>query len=216
MDELTYLSDVFVQNGYPATVVHRILFEEKEKDNTVSEKIDFARVFYAPYHPRARKLYRILEEQFSITPVYQKTRTLGDLLLRKCRGIEKQYMKNTVYKIPCKACDISYIGQSKNSIKTRTGQHKQMCKPAWKKRILKSSKKDNGLAYHHHKTGHEFDFENVQIIIQEKSYWRRLIREGISINTAEKGSLANLQAGFEIDACWEPFILASKLDGYCF
>ena len=34
MDELTYLSDVFVQNGYPATVVHRILFEEKEKDNS--------------------------------------------------------------------------------------------------------------------------------------------------------------------------------------
>jgi hypothetical protein len=90
MDELTYLSDVFVQNSYPATVVHIILFEEKEKDNTVSEKIDFARVFYAPYHPRARKLYRILEEQFNITPVYQKTRTLGDLLLRKCRGIENR------------------------------------------------------------------------------------------------------------------------------
>jgi hypothetical protein len=210
IDELSYLSDVFAQNGYPASVVHRILFEEN--DNAMEEKIDFTRVFYAPYHPRARKLYKVLEKQFSITPIYQKTRTLGDLLLKKCRGVDKQYKKNTVYKIPCKSCDISYIGQSKNSIKTRTGQHKQMCKPTWKKRILKSSKKDNGLAYHHHKTGHEFDFENVQILAQEQSYWRRLIREGICINTAEKGTLANLQAGFEIDACWEPFIAASKFD----
>ena len=121
MDELSYLSDIFAQNGYPATVVHRILFEEKEKDMAIKEKIDFSRVFYAPYHPRARKLYRVLEKQFNITPIFQKTQTLGDLLLKKCRGVDKQYIKNAIYKIPCKSCNISYIGQSKNSIKTRTG-----------------------------------------------------------------------------------------------
>ena len=62
----------FVQNGYPATVVLKILVEEIDKDNAVSEKIDFFRVFYAPYHPRARKCYRVLEKQFNITQIYPK------------------------------------------------------------------------------------------------------------------------------------------------
>jgi hypothetical protein len=206
LEELSHLADIFVQNGYPATLVHRILFEEKEKKKTSDEEIDFQQTFFAPYHPRARKLFKILEEKFDITPIYKKTRTLGDLLMKKCRGIDKQFKKNTVYKVPCSSCPVSYIGQSKNSLKTRMGQHKQMCKPGWKKKIMTSNKKDNGLAYHHHKTGHDFDFDNVQILTQENNYWRRLIREGININTSTKEKLANLQAGFEIDACWQPFL----------
>jgi len=90
----------------------------------------------------------------------------------------------------------------------RNSQHKALCKPALKQRILKSSKKDNGLAFHHHKTGHQFDFENTIILGKEKSYWRRLILEGIRIKFSD--NLVNLQAGYEIDNIWTPMLEESR------
>ena len=73
-----------------------------------------------------------------------------------------------------------------------------------KQKILKSSKKDNGLALHVHQTGHTFDFENTEIIARESNYWRRLILEGIEIKLAN--NLANLQLGYEIDDIWTPIL----------
>ena len=52
------------------------------------------------------------------------------------------------------------------------------CEKKYKQRILKSTKKNDGVAYHHHSTAHKIDFENVDIItqkkeLQEKTYTRR-------------------------------------------
>ena len=38
-----------------------------------------------------------------------------------------------------------------------------------KKKILKTSKKKAGIAFHYHKMGHAIDFENTQIIAEEKN-----------------------------------------------
>ena len=79
-----------------------------------------------------------------------------------------------------------------------------LCRPHLKQKILKSSKKDNGLAFHAHQAGHKFDFDHTEIIAREPNYWRRLILEGIEIKFAS--NLANLQLGYEIDEIWTPIL----------
>ena len=38
------------------------------------------------------------------------------------------------------------------------------------------------MAYQHHNTGHNIDFDRTEIITEEKNYWRRrLIIEGMEI-----------------------------------
>ena len=201
-DELAYLLQVFIQNGYPEKVVYRMLYEEKRKEQ--EREIDFKHTFYVPYHVRAKKLYKVLQENFGIYTIYRKTMTLGDLILKKGRQMEKQFKKHCVYKIPCKQCDQAYIGQSKNTINKRNSQHMAMCRRKIKLKALKNAKKDNGLAFHHQKTGHDFDFDNTEILQQDKNYWRRLILEGIEIKYNE--NLVNLQSGYMIDKCWIPFL----------
>jgi hypothetical protein len=209
-DELAYLSNVFVENGYPGKIVHRILYEEERFKDSLEEKygkafkLDFAKSFYVPYHPRARRLYRILEEKFRFFMAYKKTATLGDLILKKGRNIDKQHQKELVYKIPCSQCEVAYIGQTKKSIKTRNSQHKGLCRPHLKQKILKSSKKDNRLAFHAHQAGHKFDFNHTEIIAREPNSWRRLTLEGIEIKFAS--NLANLQLGYEIDEIRTPIL----------
>jgi len=80
----------------------------------------------------------------------------------------------------------------------------------FKKKLLKSTKKNDGIAFHHHLTCHKFDFQNVEIIAEEKNYWRRLIIEGLEICKLGENK-ANLQAGYEIHECWGPSLDAIKV-----
>ena len=109
-----------------------------------------------------------------------------------------------MYKVPCGECEKAYLGQTKNTIDTRNGQHRAMCRRKVKLSKLKTSKKDNGLVFHHMQSGHEFDFTNTQVIRTDTGYYRRLILEGIEIRFND--NLVNLQAGFIIDECWMPFL----------
>ena len=110
-DELAYLLEVFIQNGYHEKTVWRILYQET-KQNTVKEEIDFAKSLYVPYHPRTKRLYKMIKEEFGFNVIYKKTQTLGDILQKKGRTIEKQYKRNTVYSIPCQQCPKKYVGQT--------------------------------------------------------------------------------------------------------
>lgn len=82
-----------------------------------------------------------------------------------------------------------------------------MCRRKVTANKLRQDKKDNGLAYHHLKTGHEFDLENAKILSVEKNYWRRLIVEGIEIRYTP--NTANLKTGFDINEIWSPFLNAT-------
>ena len=71
-------------------------------------------------------------------------------------------------------------------------------------------KKRDGIAFRYHETEHTIDFENKQIIAEEKASWKRLIIEGIEIKKLSQAERANLQMGYEIDPIWDTFIESIK------
>ena len=85
-------------------------------------------------------------------------------------------------------------------------RHENWCKKKYKTKILKSTKKNDGIAFHHHQTGHTIDFANTKILEEEKSYWRRLITEGLEIKKLPITKRANMQSGYEIDPCWDDIL----------
>ena len=92
----------------------------------------------------------------------------------------------------------------------RCNEHANRCKKKYKRKILKSTKKNDGIAFHHHQTGHNIDFEGTTILAEEKSYWRRLIVEGIEIKKLNPAGRANIQLGYEIDPRWDPVLYPKK------
>ena len=128
--ELSHLLEVFIQNGYPERLVHRVLYKEtignKMTQQNQKEPIDFHNSFYVPFHNRAKKLYEILLKKFGISTVFRKTQTLRNLIKKKGKQIEKIYTKNAVYKVPCGEWGKAHMGQTKNTIHTRNGHHRAM------------------------------------------------------------------------------------------
>ena len=109
-----------------------MLYQEN-KEKGPKQEIDFANAIYTPYHPRARRLYKMLEEEFGITVIFKKTQTLGDILLKKGRSIEKQHRKNIIYSIPCKDCPKKYVGQTTGTLRKRCKEHENWCKKKYQR-----------------------------------------------------------------------------------
>ena len=85
-EELNFLHQVFLENGFPESLVSKILYQNHARDRSdMSEGngTDDRNIIIAPYHPALQQLNKKLKKHFNITTVFQKTKTLGDFILRR-------------------------------------------------------------------------------------------------------------------------------------
>ena len=69
-------------------------------------------------------------------------------------------MKEAIYKIPCKECEVVYLGETKQKLGTRTKEHFASCQKAFLSQAVHHSiKNDTGLPYHFLHSGHSFDLK---------------------------------------------------------
>ncbi|KYM80408.1 hypothetical protein ALC53_09147 [Atta colombica] len=110
-------------------------------------------------HPRYHKfIFDAINERVKKLFINQVDKTRED---NNSEDINKTFMKNSknvVYKVPCKDCDATYVGQTKRKLNTRINKHKSQLR------------KNNGI-----------DWENVKVIDRERYLGNRLVSEMIHI-----------------------------------
>ncbi|KYQ46149.1 Histone-lysine N-methyltransferase SETMAR [Trachymyrmex zeteki] len=94
---------------------------------------------------------------------------------------------NVVYKIFCKSCDASYVGQTCRQLKSRIMEHRNHIR--WNTSIR------NVITEHRLQEGYDFDWDNVIILDEEPHYRKRLISEMIFVRRQTHG--LNLQMDME-------------------
>jgi len=145
-EELNHLLMVFIKNGYPENTVWRILYQKpREKKNYV---IKIYKALCVSFHPRPKKILQNYKEQFGIDCIFKKTQTLEEVLSKKGRQIQKKYTKNTVYRISCAECTKNYVGRTTKALYKRNKEHENWCKLKFKKKLLISTKKNDGIVFH--------------------------------------------------------------------
>ena len=73
-------------------------------------------------------------------------------------------IKNVVYRISCKNCDISYVGQTKRQLKTKLHEH-----------VLDISSKSPSVIFNHRiEENHNFKWNKLDILDIEPSYNKKL------------------------------------------
>lgn len=68
-------------------------------------------------------------------------------------------MSGLIYEIPCTDCVSIYIGQTKQKLVTRVGQHKRDCR-------YFSNSSSTALSEHHFENEHTFNFDETRIFGQ--------------------------------------------------
>ena len=211
--ELDHLRKTFIDNGYPEELVSIIL--KKTPDEVDSEKVgenitdeeeeDVKGFLVVPYVKEVESILKSLCKRLGIKLLYKRTMNLGNLLSPTRLPKPLLEKKNVVYKISCKECSSVYVGQTKRKLKTRIREHIAACDEAdIFKAVDKDEKNDNGLPLHHLNTGHEFDFDNVEILDQESNFHRRLLLESININL--ESNSCNLLQGTKFNEVWGNFL----------
>ena len=227
-DELSHLLKVFPENGFPNNTIQRILFKEKTASNPKQQEIeivneetedyevqtitkDFSKTFFAPYHPKANRMFKMLKKKYDIDTVFKKTKTLGNLLKHSSRApTDKCNQQHIVYKVPCQ-CHKAYFGESKRKMGTRLKEHQSQCKLADRtNKVKKDTYNDTGLPLHHRNENHEFQWEEATILEIERDLNRRRLLEAIHIYK-NKDIAVNVYSGkSDIPKSWFPIL--DKLD----
>jgi len=65
-----------------------------------------------------------LTKKFGYDIAYSVPNTLNKFIKRSKDRIEPAMQNDVVYKIDCKDCNSSYVGQTKRKLKTRLKEHK--------------------------------------------------------------------------------------------
>lgn len=171
-----------INNNYPPSLCNLIINTNnvRAQKGPNSETKKYLKIPYIK--GCSEKLKRILTNE-NTTIVYYYKKTLGKLFNSMKDPLKLEYSSEIVYKIPCKNCNKSYIGQTKQNLKNRINEHKYSCNDKYKHK-----KEQTALATHHFDDEHEFDFDNVSILDKENNYKKRLISEMMCIQAHNKSS----------------------------
>jgi len=78
--------------------------------------------------------------------------------------------KKIIYKVPCKDCDLSYIGETARDRSKRMSEHRT---------AIKKNDRNSELAKHANDERHEIHLDNVETLGNESDWRRRIIKESL-------------------------------------
>ena len=100
-----------------------------------------------------------------------------------------------VYWIPCKNCELRYIGETSQNLHIRLKEHK---------RDIRIGKLNNALFQHISQFNHNFDFNSVKMLIYIQDKWLRQIFRATAISLCN--SLSTRPGFYNISHYWtKPF-----------
>jgi len=187
---------ILLENDYPLGFVFETMSSRlkglinkrtiKQKSNT-TEAVDKKLWFTVPYVDSISDKFRGIINGAVAGLSFFSLNKLSSFIKAHKDPLPKFSQMNVVYKISCKNCEASYVGQTCRQLKTRISEHKN--------HINRNTSAFSVITEHRLQFGHDFDWEGVEILDVEGNYNKRLISEMINIR-CQKDSI-NLQTDID-------------------
>ena len=184
--EMQHLEEVFTANGLPEQLVKNTLSRLPryiEEDNQPEER---------PTILYTQKLEKACAP-LGVKTVFKPQRAMRQLLVQVKERIPPENQREVVYEVPCKDCELKYIGEVKRSLKTRMTEHKYA--------VCRGDER-NGITVHVHQLQHSIDWESARVRMTARGYWNRRTLEATQIRSEHR--TMNLDCGLHISPIWNP------------
>ena len=143
----------------------------------------------------SEKLERVCTS-LGVKAVFKPVRTLRQILMQVKTRIPEERKRGVVYKVPCKECHQTYIGETKRTLKVRLSEHKQ---------AVKRGDPKKGITVHALESSHMIDWDGARVRRSSMiGYWQRRTTEAIHIKLSEK--TMNLDGGLQLSTVWNPVL----------
>lgn len=164
INEIKYVKDTLVQNGYPRHFLH------SSQRSVASKPIpsDSRRITIPYIQGISERISRALFSH-GLKVSYRCFTKLRSFFPSPKDSVSPFVHCGVVYQINCKDCSKSYVGQTKNSLNTRLGQHRAAL------RLVQAEK--SALAEHSINSGHQIEWCKPAILEKEPRWRNRLFLE---------------------------------------
>ncbi|KYN13632.1 hypothetical protein ALC57_14177 [Trachymyrmex cornetzi] len=178
-----FIIKIFLENDYPLkfifdTINSRLgsLFKHKTLKQTDNSNNDekITSWFTIPFLPYIYDKFKsIVKKDSNVRLSFFSLNKLDGIIKAQKDVLPHDSKKNVVYKINCKDCNASYVGQTGRKLKTRINEHK--------KDINKKSGNFSVVSEHKIEFDHDFDWENIKILDNERFFGKRCVSEMLNI-----------------------------------
>ena len=158
-EELQHLQSVFQKNGYPRTIIQRVL--RKQKSTQADPSKEDKKILSLPYiRGLSENLQRTCRPLVFLV-VHKSNSTLRSILMKVKTPISRDQAKGVIYRIPCE-CGQEYNGETLKSIHERIAEHR---------RSVRRGNTNNSIAVHVQTTDHIIKWENAEVLqrVQHKN-----------------------------------------------
>ena len=125
--ELHHLEEVFIANGYPGRTVKRTLSSTTKTREKDTEE-DSAKPMFLPYvRGVSEKLEKVCAPQ-GVKTIFRPQQTLRNKLMQVKQKTPMEKKRNIVYEVPCRDCQLTYIGETRRTMMKRMTEHKYAVK----------------------------------------------------------------------------------------
>ena len=190
---LEFIVNILLENDYPLDFIFKIIQErlrclfvgrsKKQLLNT-SEEVEKISWFTIPYVPSISERFINIFRNPDIKTAFYSLNKMSKFIKVQKDVLPISSCKDVVYKISCRDCDASYVGQTCRQVKTRISEHRN--------HIGRNVSSHSVITEHRIECGHEFDWDGVKVLDHERFYHKRLISEILHIKQQCNG--LNLQS----------------------
>ena len=168
--------NVLLENDYKKSAIMTVKkrIEKSRQQQTLQTdetNVDTQKYISIPYIPGTSETLRRIFSKHNIKCTFYSNNTLRKYLSRPKDIVPAEQQNNIVYKIPCRDCEATYIGESKRSFKQRSSEHMR----AVKNRDIEK----NEIADHCWDKDHQMNWDNKKVIDRERNVYARKIKETI-------------------------------------
>ena len=176
-DEIGFITQVFIANGYERTHLEQLIAEFSRPRNITSQAQRLNHFVSLPYLPNLSVQLKNAFRKAGSKVAFKAPRNLGSILTSKIKPSLPHNSNKGVYFTPT-GCARGYTGETKKRISTRNKEHE--------KAIFEENVKD-ALAEHHASCDCSVETSHTRTLAVEPHYYRRKVRESLEIRRLGTG-----------------------------
>ena len=196
---INYIKEILKDNSYPDIFINNnVNYRIKKLSSTHPHNYTSDRKLKLVL-PYTNKFFENISDKlkkYNVTTIPRFNNNLSKLITRGKDNTALTEQTNVVYKLKCKNCDATYVGETKRKMSVRIKEHE------------KNIQKDDQLFVineHVKNLGHQIDFENPQILDREDNWHKRIFSEMIHINL-QKNAINKKDDSQKLQSTYIPLI----------
>ena len=177
-EEINFIKDVFIQNGYEENKLDKLIEDMRKKTNTQKNDSDTKKYTSLPWIPGLSGQLKKCFKKANCVVSFKSPRNLNSILTSRNKPQLPPHSHPGCYFIPT-GCKSGYTGETKKRICKRNTEHE--------KAIFNGDAKGDALAQHSQTCNCEIKWDNVKTLCVEPVWFRRKVREALEIRRLGTG-----------------------------